>query len=120
MTSKKNLYLLTLILLAFGVGVIEVMLNSKGEVVSDTTQTFWGFIFFILSILWAMADANDNDFKKPFDFDFLMYLFWPIAFPYYLFSTRGLEGIVLYFGFVSIWTGPWLAGLIAYTYIYNP
>ena len=117
--NKKNLIILALILFAIGIGTVEVLLNSKGEVVSDATQSLWGIIFIVLNIMWAIADTESNDFEKPFDFGFLMYIFWPIAFPYYLFATRGIEGIVLFIGFVSIWLGPWLAGIVAYTYVYT-
>jgi len=99
---------------------VEIILNAKGETVSNTTQTLWAGIFIIMSIIWAVADAETNSFEKPFDFDFLMYIFWPVALPYYLISTRGLEGIILFFGFINILLGPWLAGLVAYTYFYNP
>lgn len=118
--NKKNILISALIFLAIGMGVVEVMLNSRGEVVSDSTQTLWGVISLILSIMWATADASTNEFEKPFDFGFLMYIFWPVALPYYLVATRGIEGIVLFVGLISIWLGPWLAGLVAYTYVYTP
>lgn len=101
-------------------GFVEVHLNSRGDVVSDETQSLWGFIFLIITIIWAIADSKTNDFEKPFDFGFLMYVFWPVALPYYLISTRGMEGVVFLFGLLGIWVGPWLAGLVAYTYVYTP
>lgn len=118
--NKKNLSISTLILLAISMAAVEVFLNSSGEVVSDSTQSLWGLVFLIVTIVWAMADSDINEFEKPFDFGFLMYIFWPVYLPYYLISTRGIEGIVLFFGFMGIWLGPWLAGLVAYTYVYTP
>ena len=84
--------------------------------VSQTTNSIWGGIFILLTILWVYYDADRPDFKKPFDFGFLVYIFWPIALPWYLITTRGLEGILIFFGFISLWLGPWLAGLVAYVY----
>lgn len=118
--SKKNFSITSLLLLSFGMAVVEVMLNSQGEVVSDETQSLWGFIFLVITIIWVIADSETNDFKKPFDFGFLIYLFWPVALPYYLITTRGFEGFVFFLGLMSIWLGPWLAGLVAYTYVYTP
>lgn len=118
--NKKNVSIALLIFLAIGVGFAEVLLNSRGEVVSDATQSLWGFIFLIVTIVWATADSETNDFDRPFDFGFLLYIFWPVALPYYLISTRGIEGVVLLLGFMGIWLGPWLAGLVAYTYVYTP
>lgn len=117
--NKKNVSIFTLIFLAIGMGAVEVIMNSRGEVVSDSTQSLWGFIFLIVTIVWAMADSETTEFERPFDFGFLMYVLWPIALPYYLISTRGIEGLVLFFGFASIWLGPWLAGLVAYIYVYT-
>ena len=116
---RKHLAFITLFLSAMGIGITEVLLNSQGEVVSDTTQTLWGLIFLILTITWTLADSKTNNIDRPFDNGFLLYIFWPIAFPYYLYITRGIEGIVLYLGFMSLWLGPWLAGLVAYTYVYT-
>jgi|GEM_PF-1615729 len=116
MTKNKDLYLYTLIGLAFCMGIIEVMLNLEGNMVSDSTQNVWGIAFALLSIHWVYYDADRADFNKPFDFGFLVYVFWPIAFPWYLFATRGIEGVLVLFGFVTLWLGPWLAGLITYVY----
>lgn len=115
----KNLYIVILVLISLGMGVVEVAMNGRGEVVSDTTQWLWGLVFIVLSILWAVDDAQSSHFEKPFDFDFLMYIFWPLAFPYYLLSTRKYEGIPLFLGFLMIGIGPWLAGLVAYVYGYS-
>lgn len=118
--NKQNKIIFTLILLSIAMTVVEVILNARGEGLSDTTQILWGGIFIIMSTLWVVVDADSNNFEKPFDFDFLIYIFWPIALPYYLISTRGLEGAIIFFGFINLWLGPWLAGLVAYTYVYNP
>lgn len=118
--NQKNLAVYILLLLSIGMGTVEVLFNSNGKLVSSSTQTLWSLVFSVITIVWVMADAKTNIFNKPFDFGFLMYIFWPIAFPYYLVSTRGVEGIVLFIGFVGILLGPWLAGLVAYNYFYSP
>lgn len=97
-------------------GIVEVVVNLNEEFVSNSTQTLWGLVFLLLSILWANIDANRNSFEKPFDFGFLVYIFWPIALPWYLYTTRGVEGLLIFLGFITIWLGPWLSGLIAYVY----
>ncbi len=117
--NKKSLLIIVLLLLFLGMGGVEIIMNRQGESVSDATQSVWAFIFLVLSILWTIEDSKLTRFDKPVDFDFLMYIFWPIAFPYYLISTRGVEGITLFLGFLAIWCGPWLAGLVAYVYIYT-
>ena len=116
MNQNKNLYVYALILLAAFMCAIEVLLNLQEKEVSDSTQFAWGAVFLILSILWANSDADRKDFYKPFDFGFLVYVFWPVAFPWYLVATRGVEGILVFGGFVLLYLGPWVAGLVAYAY----
>ena len=113
---KGKAYIITLITLAICMSVLEVLLNLKGKEVSGSTQFLWSFVFMILSILWAQKDAENRDVYKPFDFGFLFYIFWPVAFPWYLVHTRGIEGILLFLGFISLWLGSWFAGLVAYIY----
>ena len=117
--AKSNLIIFALFSTSLVVGAAEVYLNSTGNFLTEQTQTLWGFIFVILSIMWATEDAKTQSFDKPFDFGFLMYIFWPIAFPYYLIATRKLDGLIYFSGFLAIWSGPWLAGLIAYVYLYS-
>lgn len=116
MKKSNNLYVFALIFLAICVSTIEILLNLQGKEVSGFTQSMWGFVFVALTILWAYYDVETEDFIKPFDFGFLIYIFWPIAFPWYLLKTRGIEGVLIYIGFISLWLGPWLAGCVTYIY----
>ena len=117
MKNNKSLYIYALFLLSFGMGLIEVLFNIKGELASDSTQAIWGIVSIFLTILWAYFDADTEGFEKPFDFGLLAYIFWPVAFPWYLVKTRGIEGLVMFVGFMALWFGPWLAGVVAYVYL---
>ncbi len=108
-----------IVLLSIAVGCLEFYLNSIGRFETKQTQLVWGFVFVVLTIVWTLDDVKKRKFEKPFDFGFLMYVFWPIAFPYYLVSTRGIEGLVHIAGFLALWLGPWMAGLVAYVYVYE-
>ena len=116
MNQPRGLITYGLLALSLGMGALEVMLNIRGEVVSDSTQSIWGFVFVVLSIMWAYADSKQRQFHKPFEFGFVAYVLWPLVFPWYLVTTRGIEGAVLFLGFLLLWLGPWLAGLVAYVY----
>ncbi len=117
--NKSHLYLMTLFAMSAAMGVAEVLFNSQGDMLSDSSQTLWALVFMIVSIMWAQADTEICQYEKPFDFGLFMYLFWYLSLPYYLYRTRGLEGLVLYLGFMALWLGPWLTGLVAYTYVYQ-
>jgi hypothetical protein len=116
MIKRNSLYIYSLIGLSTLMTVAEVAMNLEGQEVSDSTAFFWGAAFIILSIVWANKDAKTNNFEKPFDFGFLVYVFWPVAFPWYLVKTRGIDGVLIFLGFLFIWAVPSCFGLVAYVY----
>ena len=116
MKKPTSLAIIILLIMSFSLCVLEFLLNLQGEEISASTDTTWAVIFFITTIFWAYYDADRDDFEKPFDFGFFIYVFWYIALPWYLIKTRGLEGILVFIGFITIWLAPWLSGLIAYVY----
>ena len=116
MKQRNDLYLYTLLVLAFGMTLVEIVVNLAGEVVSVYTQSLYGGVSLLLSILWAYNDAKRAGIHRPIDFGFFIYFFWPIALPWYLIRTRGLEGALVFSGFILLFFGPWLAGLVAYEY----
>ena len=116
MKKATTLTIIALLIMSFFLCVIEVLLNLQEKEISTSTQATWGVIFLFLTIFWAYYDADREDFEKPFDFGFFIYAFWYVAFPWYLVKTRGIEGILLYIGFLAIWLAPWFSGLVAYVY----
>lgn len=113
---RKSWYLVLLLLLSMGMASVETLSALKGFETESSTQLLWSITFLVLTIFWVMEDLKVNDFEKPFEFGFLLYILWPITFPWYLISTRGIDGIIFFVGFVSIYLGPWLSGLLAYVY----
>jgi hypothetical protein len=114
--KNTKLYIYLLMVLSFLLVVIEVALNLQGKSVSNSTNSVWSLMFFVTTIFWAYYDADREDFNKPFDFGLFIYIFWPVAFPWYLLKTRGTDGSLMLLGFLVLWLGPWLAGLVTYVY----
>ena len=117
--NRVSIIIIILLILSILTGVAEFYLNSKGIFEADRIQSAWGLVFLILTIMWAIDDSKKQDFERPFDFGFLMYIFWPLAFPYYLLATRKVEGFTHIVGFYGLWVAPWFAGLVAYIYVYE-
>ena len=42
--------------------------------------------------LWVQSDANARGKQTPYDFDSLVFFFWVVAAPVYVFRTRGWRG----------------------------
>ena len=114
---NKAWYLVLLLILTLGMTFVEVLSVLKSYEVQNSTVFLWKISFFILTILWVKEDLKTKDFEQPFEFSFLLYILWPITFPWYLVSTRNFKGFVLFLGFLLIFFFPWLSALISYAYI---
>ncbi len=105
--NRKNLLLSTLLRTSILVGVVEFYLDSRGEFLTEKTQTVWGVFFGVKHNVGLRGHQNHD---RPLDFGFHMYIFWPIAFPYYLLATRRLEGGVIHVGFFGHLGWPLVCG----------
>ena len=116
MSISKNWHLVTLIILTMGMGFVEVVSGLKGYEASSSTHMLWGFSFLFLVAFWVTADSKRGDFEAPFELGFLVYILFPITLPWYLISTRGADGVLMLLGFLLLYLGPWLAGVVVYVY----
>ena len=114
--KNKSIYILTLAAIAASYSVLEVLLVKKGIYSSSGTATLWTIVFAILVAFWTQADAKERKIEPPYEYSFFVFLFWPVVLPYHLFKTRGIEGLVQFFGFVALAFLPSISGL--YTYVY--
>jgi len=113
---NKSIYIYLFFVFALGMTLVECLAALKGEEVSGGTHVLWGFVSLLLTALWANEDSKTSEFEKPFEFGFLIYMLWPILFPWYLYKTRKAEGLMMFIGVLSLFYGPWLAGLVVYVY----
>lgn len=113
---SKSLYLYALLVLAVGMAVVEIVAGLDGVEASSGTQLLYGIIVLVLTALWASEDSKHTGFDKPFEFGFLIYIFWPVLLPWYLYSTRKADGLVMFLGILAIFLGPWLIGTAIYVY----
>jgi hypothetical protein len=51
---------------------------------------------------WVLADARERRRSLCYDFDTMLFFFWPVLAPIYLFQTRGLRGLIPMFVFLLI------------------
>ncbi|MVF14957.1 hypothetical protein FT643_22785 [Ketobacter sp. MCCC 1A13808] len=106
----------TIVGLSLSYTVVQVLLNSNNEVVSDASDSAWAFIFAILIAVWSVKEPMQKKFSASFEFSAAVYFAWPLVLPYYLYKTRGYEGLILFLGFAALYLTPFLSGLVAYVY----
>lgn len=59
----------------------------------------------LLLIFWIDADSRDQpQVGRPFDFGFLLMIFWLPYLPYYLWRTRRGVGLWMFAGFVGLFS----------------
>jgi len=62
--------------------------------------------------LGGSADARDQRYRAPYDFDSLVFFLWPVLAPIYLFQTRGWRGIGILGLFVVVFFGSILFAML--------
>jgi len=96
-------------------GIVNSFLNFNGGDFSDATYGIWNFIFAILVASWAVKDSQKSG-EIVLDWGMTFYILWPISALIWLQKTRGIDGLVMYFGIWCIYLLPWIMGLVTYTY----
>jgi len=65
----------------------------------------WKIAFSLAVAGWVIEDARKNGETLCYDYDTLVYFFWPIVVPVYLFRTRGLKAFLTLLGFATLCIG---------------
>jgi len=102
MSLGSRTVLLILIALSIVVGVYEAALFGFGRAAGPSFQVVWSLIFLCLLIYWLELDAKERHISRPYEFGFLLLLFWLPYLPYYLVRTRRIRGIFWLLGFVLL------------------
>ena len=103
MAHSSRAVLITLVLLSVAVGAYEAVLFSFGHVAGQSFHIVWSLVFVLLLIFWLELDCKERkEIYRPFEFGFLLFLFWLPYLPYYLLRTRHAHGLLWLLGFVLL------------------
>ena len=114
--KTSNLILITIITFSVIFSCFQIYMGLQELSVSDNLINAWCLFFAILIAMWAMQDSKNYDIPRLSSFGLLMLVLWPLVLLHHLTSNRGIEGLVLYFGFWALFTAPFFLGLTAYAY----
>jgi hypothetical protein len=114
---NSKVLLLALAILSLAVGAYEAVLFSVGRLVGLPFQATWSLVFLILLVLWVDLDCRERkNIYRPFEFGFLVFLFWLPYLPYYLLRTRRAWGLLWLIGFALLfYCGYWLQWIVYLT-----
>jgi hypothetical protein len=115
---SATLYLLALVSGSLLVSTVEVLAYWRDVEPSSPIVDAWPLIFLVLLVLWVVEDSKTQPgIEKPFEFDFLVFI-WAVPYlPYYLWRTRRWRGVWLLTGLVVLYflgyLGQWAVYLLS-------
>lgn len=95
---------------------VAAYIVAHGGAISDGTGILWILIFAVLVALWAKNDAAARNEQKPFEYSYFVFLLWPVVLPYHLVKSRGIEGLLLFLGFLAIHELPSVVAITTWAY----
>lgn len=90
MNKNGKIVFLALIALSVLMAVFELTMLMNGLEVSVPVYSLWSFVFIVILVLWVNEDSKQHkEIYRPFEFGFLVFVFYIFYVPYYLIKTRG-------------------------------
>ncbi len=103
---SSRVVLAVYVLLSLAVGIHQAALSCFGFELGEPMRYVWAAVSLLLIIFWVELDCREHkEIYRPFEFGFLLLLFWLPFLPYYLVRTRGAYGVL------------WLLGLVGLAYV---
>ena len=68
---------------------------------------------------WLLSDSRKRGVRWVFDMGLFLYIAWPLILPVYLVKTRGVKGLLVILGFIGVYLGALVAGVMLYVLL-NP
>ena len=86
------------------------------NLIAPESLVLWGqLLFVVLLVMWVDADSKDQpNVYRPYEYGFLVFLFWVPYLPYYLWRTRGPSGLLVLCGLLSLFFLGYIAQWVIY------
>jgi hypothetical protein len=100
MMTRSKKVLAALVGLSVVVGAYQAVLFALGHFAGAPFHAIWSLVFLLLLVSWVDLDCRERkDIYRPFEFGFLVFVFWLPYLPYYLLRTRRARGLLWLLGF---------------------
>lgn len=85
--------------------LVDGLFFWRGIYASPFTDVVADTLLALLLIMWIVADQRDHpQVERPFDYGFLLMVFWMPYLPYYLWRTRRGAGLWMFVGFLGLFS----------------
>jgi hypothetical protein len=107
--------LAALVVLSIIVASYEAVAFYYGHLVGPALQVIWSLVFLLFLVFWIELDSKSyNKVYRPYEFGFLIFLFWVPYLPYYLVRTRRALGVLWLLAFVFLFHLGYLLQVLIY------
>jgi hypothetical protein len=112
-----------LIAALIGVSAISALVDGlyyrSGVASTPATAVLANVLSVFLIALWIDTDSKDHpQVGRSFDYGYLVLIFWVPYLPYYLWRTRGADGLFMLAGFLGLFLMGYFVQLLIYG-LYN-
>jgi hypothetical protein len=99
--------------------LFEGLYYRRGLSSTPTTAALAAVLSAFLLTLWIDADSKHHpQVSRSFDYGYLVLTFWLPYLPYYLWRTRGAAGLLMFAGFLGLFSMGFFVQLLIYCLYY--
>jgi polyferredoxin len=91
--------------------VYGLYLGQQSEAPAAYTLLHWAAQLWIIG-WWLRTDSRKRGVVWVYDLGFFLFIAWPLVMPYYLVKTRGAKGLLVILGFIGVYVGATIVGII--------
>ena len=106
---------LPLLLLAAMFAVLWSLYAFAGQAPPESVWMLTDWCLSLFIVYWLIIDARSRHRVPCHDFGFLVYIFMPVAVPWYLVWTRGMRGLLTLGAFAGLFLLPRVAFVVVWT-----
>ncbi len=112
---RNSIYIFALVALSILGAIYQGITYWNGLKGSDDLMNTWAVLFALVLALWIDADSRTQPrITRPFEYGWLVLLYWIPYLPYYLWRTRGAKGLLMLAGFVCLFFSGWLVQMFIF------
>jgi hypothetical protein len=104
-TNVKTWLAASLICVSAMSALVDGLFFWRGIYASPVTDALADTLLVLLLIVWIVVDQRDHpQVERPFDYGFLLAMFWLPYLPYYLWRTRRFAGLGMFAGVLGLFS----------------
>ena len=115
MERTKSFLVVGLVLLAVISAIYAGIMYWEGYESSERLFTVWETLFVLFLVWWVELDSRERaEIYRPYEYGFLVLIYWGLYVPYYFIQTRKLKGVLVIIALVLLFEASYIVPYIIY------